>query len=128
MQGRPQRSVSVRRRVWTAVALTLLAVYVAWNLYWLACGRVPPSILWKVTGIPSPTTGGTGSFLALLHGRWADSLRLNAMTLPIAALFSASLATLAWQLVWHRRARLPGIFLPAWVAVLVVAWILKLLA
>ena len=79
------------------------------------------------TGIPAPTTGGTSSLLALLDGRWADSLRLNAMMLPIAALYAASLGALTWQWIAHGRARLPGIFLPAWIAVLGVAWVFKLI-
>ena len=43
-------------------------------------------MLVEATGIPSPTTGGTRSFLALLNGDITLSLYYNVATIPIITL------------------------------------------
>src|SRR5947207_15543308 len=82
------------KRVLTATGLLMLAVYLAWNGWWLAHGRVPPSMLVAAMGIPAPTTGGTHSLGALLRGDWRASLRYNAMAVPVALLFVLSVGRL----------------------------------
>ncbi len=109
---------------WLGIAAAL--GYVFWNLYWLCQFRLPPSIFKAVTGYPCPTTGASRSFQCLLRGDWQESLRFNAMTVPIIALFVLSLGLLAWRFVTRQRVRLPMSFFWAWVVVLLVAWVLKL--
>lgn len=119
------RDMAVRRGLrmaaWCAVIL-----YCGWNLYWLCRLRVPPALFLALTGLPSPTTGGTRSFRALCAGEWHESLRWNAMTVPILALLSASIVGLFLSWLRTRRLRLPQWFLWAWCFVLIAAWALKL--
>lgn len=115
------RTGGMRRRAATGFGLGLLSVYLAWNGWFLVGGRVPPSLLTGLTGLPCPTTGGTRSFLALMHGDVARSLYFNPMTVPILALLVATAVT-----VCRRR---EGQWLGrAWIAVLLVAWALKLVS
>jgi hypothetical protein len=62
----------------------------------------------------------------LLAGDWAESLRANALAIPILALFAASLICLAWQGAHGRRLALPRWAGWTWAIVLLLAWILKL--
>ncbi len=119
----PQRVLRFALRV---VATGMLALYILWNLYWLAQARVPPSLFLGLTGLPAPTTGGTRSILRFLDGDWRGSLAFNAMTLPILALFVYSVGLLLLRFVRHRRLRLPGWTTWAWLIVLTTAWVLKL--
>jgi len=108
------------------VAALLFAGYGLWNVYWLAQGSIPPSIFLKLTGWPCPTTGGTRAFVQLCHGEWQESLRYNAMAVPIIVLFAACVGWLARQAVARTHLNLPmGIFW-AWMIILGVAWVLKL--
>jgi hypothetical protein len=109
------------------VAMSMLVVYVSWQICWAGFGRIPPSLFLALTGWPAPTTGGTRSMLALLNGEWRLSLYHNAMTLPIIGLV---MFTLGWELVQLRQALrkpLPPPIVKAWIAILSLAWIIKLL-
>lgn len=97
------------------------AGYVAWNIHWLASARIPPSILTELTGIPCPTTGGTRSLLALLEGDWSSSLSYNAMTVPLILLLGMTMIQVS-----RRRVVDPWLG-KAWLGVLGLAWVLKLL-
>ncbi len=104
----------------TRFGLTLFAVYVIWNLAWWIQGRAAPSMLTGLTGLPAPTTGGTRSFRALLAGDVATSLYFNPMAAPIVALIIVTI----FQIVRFGRAK-RWVF-GAWVAILSLAWVLKL--
>ncbi|HZT83234.1 MAG TPA: DUF2752 domain-containing protein [Gemmataceae bacterium] len=114
------------RRLLRLVGASALAGYLAWNLWWLTRWQVPPSIFKAVTGLPCPTTGGTRSFLCLVRGEWQESLRYNALTVPLLLLLAVTLGLLGWQLASRRRLRLPPALFWAWAAVLAAAWVLKL--
>ena len=108
-------------------AAASLALYLAWNAYWLSRAEVPPLLFTALTGLPCPTTGGVRSAAALLHGDLAGSLRMNPMTVPISLLF---LVSAGWPLVMlfrGRRASLPLAIFWCWAIVLAVAWAGKLL-
>jgi len=105
----------------TVVGVAAFGVYVAWNVYWLAQQKIPPSLFKALTGLPCPTTGGTRSALALYHGDFAASLRFNPMLLPISALLAMTIA-----LAIARRGRAPGWLARAWIVLLGVAWLIKL--
>jgi len=114
-------------RLWPAVVGWLgLAVYLSWNLYWLCHGRLAPSLLRSLTGIPAPTTGGTRAIRCLFNGAWQESLRFNAFAVPIAVLFLATIAALLWRIVRRKPLLLPNSWFALWAVVLIVAWICKL--
>ncbi len=100
--------------------------YVGWNLFWACQAQVPPSIFTYVTGLPCPTTGGTRSVGCLVRGELAESLRYNAMTIPIAILFFATLFELGLNYRRQSKLRVRTFYLPLWGGILLVAWALKL--
>src|SRR5215211_2907504 len=116
----------LRFRLLRAVGFVGSLGYLAWNAWWLAQGKIPPAIFKAVTGYPAPTTGGTRSFRLLLAGDWCQSLRANAMTVPIALLFVGSLAWAAVHWLRKGRPRIPLALVWAWAVVLLLAWVLKL--
>ncbi len=115
------------RRVLSVLVLCALAAYVAWWLYWLARGQLPPAPIRAITGLPAPTTGCARSVRCMLRGDLGAAFDLNPFTVPISVLFAASLAWLAVRLVQGRRLVLPRAFLYLWIAVLSAAWLAKLL-
>jgi len=118
------------RTVWHGllrlVAAALLLIYVGWQVFWLSRAQIPPSLFLAFTGLPAATTGGTRSILQLLHGEVRASLRLNAMAVPMTLLFVLSVGWVVTEGLRHRRWRLPQAFLVAWLALLAVAWVIKL--
>ena len=100
--------------------------YVAWNGFWLALGRIPPSILLGLTGLPAPTTGMTRSTEAFLQARWADAFLWNPFTIPFALLLLATLLEAGWKKAGRRRVVLSRPLALAWPALLLCAWAVKL--
>lgn len=113
-------------RILRSIAIGFFIVYVCWNVTHLWLGLVPPSMLTGSTGIPSPTTGGTRSIRLLLEGRFSESLRANAMAIPISALFVVSMVWLLINLIRSKRFLLPRWMIYVWFGVLALAWLLKL--
>lgn len=118
----PARNILVLRYV----ALACAVFYFAWNLFFLIQARIPPSILTGLTGLPSPTTGGTRSLLLLLRGEIYESLRANLFTIPICLCLASTLLLLGRQLVSCERLSIPGWLVGTWGIVLTIAWIAKL--
>jgi hypothetical protein len=113
---------------WRAIlGWTALFGYVSWNLYWLAHGRLAPSILSATTGIPAPTTGGTRAFRALAHGDWRESLRCNPFAVPIVILFVLTLSVLAARVLRTGKWLISNRWFYVWAALLLIAWLTKLL-
>jgi hypothetical protein len=83
---------AIRKFLRVAAVVSFLA-YCLWNVYWLAQGQIPPSIFRSATGLPAPTTGGTRAVIALCRGEALESLRYNAMAIPILLLFTL---TIGW--------------------------------
>ncbi|MGD9992377.1 MAG: DUF2752 domain-containing protein [Salinivirgaceae bacterium] len=48
------------------LAIFSFTFYICWNVYFTFSKQIPPSILYKLTGIPSPTTGMYRSFIGLM--------------------------------------------------------------
>lgn len=119
-------SLSPGQRILRSIAFAMLVVYLVWQVYWLAQGTIPPSLLMAATGIPAPTTGGTRSLKALLDGDWRLSLYHNAMTLPIMAISLYSLVQIVAQKWRGTKINLPRRIVIAWVVILSLAWIIKL--
>lgn len=138
LQGRdPQMSV-----VWSEARVTRESIglgnppgwarasfvaYVAWNAAWMAVGRIPPSALRAILGIPCPTTGCTRSIVALVHGNLHASLAWNPFTTPILILLAVSLQALFVAGLRKKELILPRWMGNAWLGVLLAAWAAKFL-
>jgi hypothetical protein len=116
----------VVQRFLRVAAIVSFTGYCIWNAYWLAQGKVPPSIFLAVTGLPAPTTGGTRAIVNLWQGELLESMRYNTMAIPILLLLAVTLGWLIRQAVTRRRLLVPFGFFWAWLAVLAIAWVLKL--
>ncbi|NLF17575.1 MAG: DUF2752 domain-containing protein [Lentisphaerae bacterium] len=101
--------------------------YVAWNLHWLGQGRLPPSLLRGLVGLPSPTTGMTRSCLALRQGDLVQSLGWHPLTLPLLALYLGSIFFVLWRLLRRRPYALPPWVARTWLVLLALSWAIKLL-
>ena len=108
-------------------ARMLFAAYLAWNVAWMASGRIPPSALRALFGIPCPTTGCTRSLQALLRGDLHASLLWNSFTVPLIVLLAVSLQILLAAAQRKKELVLPKWLGIAWWSVLLMAWLSKFL-
>jgi hypothetical protein len=106
-------------------ALGAFIFYLAWNAAWIARGRIPPSILKAMTGIPCPTTGGYRSFVALCRGEFVQSFLYNPMMLVYLLLSCYSLAVLCRQRIHRERLVLRPFIAWMWCASLLIGWAAK---
>lgn len=110
--------------LWACLAF---AGYLIWNIRYLASGRVPPSMLLGILGLPCPTTGCMRSLESLLHGSVSSSLAWNPFTVPIVVLLILSGLTLGRSVVKTGKPVLSNWIGTAWWTVLLAAWIAKFL-
>jgi hypothetical protein len=106
-------------------ALGAFIFYLAWNAVWIAHGRIPPSILKAMTGIPCPTTGGYRSFVALCRGEFVQSFLYNPLMLVYLLLFCYSMAVLFHQWIHRKRLVLRPFIAWMWCAALLIGWAAK---
>jgi len=110
------------------LAYSLAAAYIVWNAWWLVVqNQLPQSMFYAATGLPCPTTGCTRSLVALCHGEFAASFRLN----PFSLLISGFAILTAMHLIINRmrapkRFVIPSHYVPAWLGILGVAEIYQL--
>lgn len=116
---------SLIHRIVRFAALGAFIFYLAWNAFWIAHGRIPPSILRAVGGFPCPTTGGYRSFVALCRGEFIQSFLYNPLMPVYLLLFGYSMAVLLRQ--WFHRERLVLYPFIAWMwyASLLIGWAAK---
>jgi Protein of unknown function (DUF2752) len=107
------------------VALSMFVFYLFWNALWLVSGRIPDSILRAVTGLPCPTTGGTRSMIAMLHGQWIEAFLWNPFTPVYIALLVCSAAIIGRQVFRRERMVLNEWMVRAWIFSLAAGWIAK---
>ena len=103
------------------------SAYLAWNIIWLASGKIPPSALRALLGIPCPTTGCTRSLVSLFHGNLRASVLWNPFTIPILVLLGASLQILFLAALRRKELVLPKWVGVSWWSILLMAWISKFL-
>jgi hypothetical protein len=120
---RPQESLT--RRIVRFAALGAFVFYLAWNVTWIAHGRIPPSILRALAGVPCPTTGGYRSFIALCRGEFVQSFLYNPMMLVYLLLFCYSMAVLFLQWIRRKRLVLSPFIAWLWCASLLIGWAAK---
>lgn len=121
-----QRSLS--QRIGFCCGLSALVTYAGWNLWWLAQGSIPPSMLLELADIPAPTTGMTRSWMYLAAGETAQAFLWNPLTIPVTLLYLASLAWLGGSVGLRKQGpRLPALMIKAWAILLPTAWCIKLL-
>ena len=116
---------SLKSRIVRSAALGAFIFYLAWNAAWIAHGRIPPSILKALGCIPSPTTGGYRSFLALCRGELIQSFFYNPMMPVYLMLFCYSMAVLFQQWVHRERLVLRPLIAWMWCASLLIGWAAK---
>ena len=107
-------------------AVLAFAGYCAWNLYWLAQARVPPSLFLTVTGYPCPTTGGLRSLQALLRGDWRASLGWNPLLPIYLGLLASSVWVLGGQALRRELLRLPAFVTWLWLSALMAGWVVQM--
>jgi len=116
---------SLINRITRSVALGAFIFYLVWNAAWIAAKRIPPSILREFAGIPSPTTGGYRSFVALSRGEFVQSFLYNPLMLVYILLFCYSMAALLRQWIRRKRLVLSPIIAWTWCASLLIGWAAK---
>lgn len=119
--------VNLWYRMLRCLAVALISVFAAWQVFWLSSGQLPPALFLAITGLPAPTTGGTRSLICLLRGDWVGSLHHNAMAVPITLLAISCVTLVITQAIRGRPARLSRHTGIAWLVVLGLAWSIKLL-
>jgi hypothetical protein len=85
----------------TIAFLTLIAFtfYICWNIYFLLLKQIPPSILYKLTGIPSPTTGMSRSLLGLLELNKDAYFSNNPFLIPFLLLLIITIYTILKKII-----------------------------
>jgi hypothetical protein len=109
------------RALLLGIAIPSFVFYVGWNLYFLGSGRIPPSILYHFTGVPSPTTGCVRALVALFEFRLLDSARLNPFLLVFLAMLLLTPRHVLRQRKEVGRMRLAKGFTTAWLLTLVLS-------
>lgn len=85
---------SIMQSIIKSIYLRLLATgaglgfvfYVVWNIFFLLNGSIPPSIMYKLTGIPSPTTGMYRSFIGIIQMDYKVYITNNPFVIPFIIL------------------------------------------
>ena len=108
-------------------AILCATFYGLWNLAFLIQAKIPPSILTGLTGLPSPTTGGTRSMQLLWRGHFRESLQANLFAVPITLCFVFTLGLLVAQRMRHRKLSVPSWLVTTWGLLLLIAWLAKLI-
>jgi hypothetical protein len=86
------------------IGLLAFLFYLIWNMFYLSNAQLPPSILYKLTGIPAPTTGMYRSLCALAVSDINGFLMNN----PVVILFIPILTLILLGLIasYYKRERL----------------------
>lgn len=85
-------------------AILTFGFYLIWNIFYLIHAQLPPSIFYKITGIPAPTTGMYRSLCALFNFNMSGFLMNN----PVVILFVPLLILILFNLLasYYKREKL----------------------
>ena len=81
-------------RILAIFAVSGSMFYFCWNLFYIINGNVPPSIFYKMTGIPSPTTGMLRSFKGIIIMDIDTYFSNNPFVMPFLILLGYTFALL----------------------------------
>ena len=107
------------------IALIAFVGYVVWNVLWLSCGCIPPSIWSYWTGLPCATTGMCRSILSLCYGDFSKVFLFNPFTLPYIILIFVSGGLLLRQYCREQTMQLPPTLARLWLFIIILSWATK---
>jgi len=82
-------------RLLATVTVLGFVFYIVWNMFFLLKGIIPPSIMYKLTGIPSPTTGMYRSFIGIIQMDYGAYITNNPFVIPFIILLLCTTVILA---------------------------------
>lgn len=85
----------VYHRLLALCAFLGFILYVGWNMFYVSKGNIPPSILYKLTGIPSPTTGMYRSFIGIVQMDYRVYITNNPFVIPFIILLLYTIVIIA---------------------------------
>ena len=95
MQSRLTLLKLIYYRLLVFVTLFGLIFYICWNVIYVTHGKIPTSIIYKLTEIPSPTTGMFRSFNGIIKMRSDAYISNNPFVIPFLILIFYTGAVLA---------------------------------
>ena len=95
MQSKLSMIKLIYLRLLSTVTVLGFLFYVVWNMYFLLNGSIPPSIMYKLTGIPSPTTGMYRSFIGIIQMDYGAYITNNPFVIPFIILLLCTTVILA---------------------------------
>ena len=104
---------------------TTFVVYLAWNIVWISCGTVPPSLLVYFTGLPCPTTGCLRALNAYSSGELLEGFLWNPVLPFFIGLLAISFAIILTRAISGKKIVLPNYLGTLWLVTLACGWILK---
>lgn len=81
------------------LAIFSLAFYICWNIYFVFIKQIPPSILYRLTGIPSPTTGMYRSFIGLMALNRDAYFSNNPFLIPFLILLTITISIIIKKVI-----------------------------
>jgi Protein of unknown function (DUF2752) len=120
-----RHEVGLKRQIIRYSAMIAFGAYIAWNVVWIAKGKIPPSILLSAFGLPCPTTGCIRSLHALCRGDLLHSFLFNPLTLVYLVLLVYTVLVLTVHMVHGERLVLRPCMGWLWWASLAVGWAAK---
>jgi hypothetical protein len=115
--------VKFSREILPRAAVLAGMFYLAWNVYFLGNGKLPPSILYHLTGVPAPTPGGVRAGVALLDLRILDSLRMNPFLVPFIVLLLLASVQIVRSAYTSGRWAMSPLLTKVWLVTLAIGWI-----
>ncbi len=85
----------IYHKVLVICALLGFIFYISWNMFYVSKGNIPPSIFYKLTGIPSPTTGMYRSFIGIIQMDYSAYITNNPFVIPFIILLICTTVILA---------------------------------
>lgn len=85
----------IYHRLLATITVLGFVFYIVWNMFFLQKGIIPPSIMFKLTGIPSPTTGMYRSLIGIIQMDFRVYIANNPFVIPFIILLLCTTVILA---------------------------------